>query len=305
MLITIVVPLYNKRDSVLVALNSILAQTHSDFELLVVDDGSTDNSLLAVQSWIYSLSAGFSGKVKLLHKANGGVSSARNYGVKHASADFIAFLDADDYWYEDHLARLVFLIEKFGSEVDIFSSFCVQVLGGETVYPKLGGLTDFCGVIDYFNSALISNGFVNSSSVCVRKDSIVEFRFPETMKTFEDVVTWARISADKGFAFSSEPSAVYVLDDVSGSMQMHYESYLEFERIILNEVAIKKVKKYNFYMRIMLLRLMFVRMNIGFISYCKLWAGFRCMGIYFKIIFIIVSVLPSFVIRFARKFRKK
>jgi glycosyltransferase involved in cell wall biosynthesis len=104
-LITAIIPLYNGAEYIEEAIRSVLAQTLLPIELIVVDDGSTDRGPQIVEQLAAEQSARL--PIRLLHKANGGQSSARNLGVRHASGDLIAFLDQDDLWYPDHLAKLV------------------------------------------------------------------------------------------------------------------------------------------------------------------------------------------------------
>lgn len=99
--IAAIIPLYNGAAYIEVAVRSVLGQERPVDEIIVVDDGSTDNgpSLVAAMAAEYPM-------IRLLHKENGGQGSARNYGVAHCNSDLIALLDQDDYWYSDHLKEL-------------------------------------------------------------------------------------------------------------------------------------------------------------------------------------------------------
>jgi glycosyltransferase involved in cell wall biosynthesis len=99
--ITAIIPLYNGRDFIKSAVESVLAQTLPPTELIIVDDGSTDHGADIVEQLAQSH------PLKLLRKANGGQSSARNHGVANSGGDLIALLDQDDIWYPDHLRELV------------------------------------------------------------------------------------------------------------------------------------------------------------------------------------------------------
>jgi glycosyltransferase involved in cell wall biosynthesis len=112
LLISAVIPLYNGAPFIEQALRSVLAQTLRPAEIIVVDDGSTDDGAAIVGR----LAADH--PIRLLHKENGGQSSARNFGVAHAHGDLIALLDQDDIWYPDHLERLIIpFLEPRGSEL--------------------------------------------------------------------------------------------------------------------------------------------------------------------------------------------
>ena len=99
--VSAVIPLYNGERYIEAALRSVLAQTLAPREIIVVDDGSIDDGPALVERLAREY------PIKLLRKENGGQSSARNFGVRHATGDLIAFLDQDDVWYHDHLAQLV------------------------------------------------------------------------------------------------------------------------------------------------------------------------------------------------------
>jgi len=99
--IVAIVPLYNGAEFISSALESILAQERQPDEIIIVDDGSTDNGAGAA-----IVSKFIDKRIKLLAKENGGQGSARNFGVQHSTSDLIAFLDQDDIWYPNHLAEL-------------------------------------------------------------------------------------------------------------------------------------------------------------------------------------------------------
>ena len=104
--ISIVIPLYNKEKSIKNTILKVLEQTYHDFELIIVNDGSTDKSFDVV-------CAIKDKRIRIINKNNGGVSSARNLGIKEARYDIIAFLDADDIWDTDYLENLVNMVEKY------------------------------------------------------------------------------------------------------------------------------------------------------------------------------------------------
>ena len=103
---SVIVPLYNKQKQIRRTIDSVLSQSYKDFEIMVVDDGSTDSSVAIVKSYEDS-------RIKLYHKENGGVSSARNYGIKYAANQWIVPLDADDVLLPNALYHLSLMIEKY------------------------------------------------------------------------------------------------------------------------------------------------------------------------------------------------
>ena len=103
---SIVIPLYNKASCIKKTLESILKQHYDNFEIIVVDDGSTDDSLQEARAVVDP-------RIKIVSKSNGGVSSARNRGIKEATGEWIAFFDADDVMYSNALEEYDYLIEHF------------------------------------------------------------------------------------------------------------------------------------------------------------------------------------------------
>ena len=105
-MITIVIPLYNKESQIVDAIQSVFSQSFQDFELIVVNDGSTDNSIEMVKRFVDP-------RIKLITQKNAGVSAARNHGIKEAKGEFITFLDADDSWEPDFLKTQIYLAKKY------------------------------------------------------------------------------------------------------------------------------------------------------------------------------------------------
>ena len=104
-MISVVIPLYNKEKTIARAIHSVLNQTYKHFEVIIVNDGSIDNSLNIVQSIPDH-------RIKIITKKNGGVSSARNTGIKAATCSCIAFLDSDDMWLPWHLQTICRMINE-------------------------------------------------------------------------------------------------------------------------------------------------------------------------------------------------
>lgn len=103
---SVVIPLYNKQNYIKETIKSVLNQTFQDFEIVIVNDGSKDDSVKVVESIQDD-------RIKLVHQENSGVSVARNMGIKEANAKYIAFLDADDLWLPEFLQTIYELIQNF------------------------------------------------------------------------------------------------------------------------------------------------------------------------------------------------
>tara|TARA_A100001011_G_scaffold100527_1_gene105921 strand:+ start:1393 stop:2328 length:936 start_codon:yes stop_codon:yes gene_type:complete len=127
---SIVIPLYNKEDYVLNTLNSIFKQTFSNYEIIIVNDASTDNSLQLVKELNDK-------RIRIIeNKENLGLSATRNAGISNAKSDYIAFLDADDCWHTTFLERIAALIEEFPNE-GVFATFYEENFKGKRLYPKI------------------------------------------------------------------------------------------------------------------------------------------------------------------------
>lgn len=211
-LISIVIPLYNKRETIARALRSVLGQTVQDFEVVVVDDGSTDGSADIVLSFAEP-------RIRIITQPNSGVSAARNRGIREASSEMIAFLDADDEWLPNFLESILSLRSKF-PECGIYAtSYFLQGVGGQRRERVLNGVGDSTVQIvldDYFLTAAQSNSPVWSSAVAVRKDDLSAVGcFPVGIKSGEDLLTWSRLAARKQVALFQCPLAVYHQDPLT------------------------------------------------------------------------------------------
>ena len=113
--VSVIIPLYNKAPYVRRALDSVAAQTFTDFEVIVVDDGSTDGGAELVAAYGDS-------RVRLLRQANAGPGAARNRGIAEARGDILAFLDADDVWLPVFLEESMRLLDRYGAEVATVTS---------------------------------------------------------------------------------------------------------------------------------------------------------------------------------------
>lgn len=222
MLLSIVIPLYNKEQSIVCTLDSVLAQTYTDYEVIIVNDGSTDHSKEVVELWLAENSCGC--RFRLLSKSNGGVCSARNRGIHEAKGEYIAFLDGDDLWDKDYLAEQARMMADF-PEASMWGINFAEVTNGNQLVRRLAtGLTDnFRGYVeDYFGltkKGRISDLF-HSSAVVIRKKVFDEVGvFDERIKIAEDVDMWWRIIAVYPIAFYDKYMVYYQQDTENRALQ--------------------------------------------------------------------------------------
>lgn len=206
MFFSVVIPLYNKERQIAGTLRSVFAQTCADYEIIVVDDGSTDGSAAVVESL-------HDPRIRLIRQANAGVSAARNLGIAEARGEYIALLDADDEWRPEYLATIAALIRKY-PQCDVFATdYEFHNLDGNIVKTIINKIT-FDGndgiLTNYFEVASCSNPPLWTSAVVVRKSAFKSVGgFPLGIKSGEDLLTWARLAARYKIAYSKKPLAVF------------------------------------------------------------------------------------------------
>ena len=204
---TIVIPLYNKEDTIERTVRSVLNQTIQDFEIIVVNDGSVDNGPNVVKNF-------GDPRIHVIHQQNLGVSAARNRGIEEAEHGLIAFLDADDEWLPDFLEIICHLIKSFPQCVLYGTRYLFGSPDGKTRPCLIRGLDDgFSGVFsDYFGIASKSEPPIHTSSVVVRRFAINAVGgFPLEIKTGEDLLTWARLACSGKIAYTMHLGSIFWL----------------------------------------------------------------------------------------------
>jgi glycosyltransferase involved in cell wall biosynthesis len=203
---SVIIPVYNKANTVKSSLDSILAQTVDDFEIVVVDDGSTDslNEVLSQYSGI-----------KVVHQANAGVSVARNTGIESAEGEFVCFLDADDLWLPCHLEELLTRINE-NPEINYF------ITSHRTVFPdgrimdsseKLSALDGEFIISDNLFELLnkFGDSIVHTNCICVKRESLIkrDLWFEPGERIGEDTDMWYRIALREKFLLSKTSTNIY------------------------------------------------------------------------------------------------
>jgi glycosyltransferase involved in cell wall biosynthesis len=206
-LISIIIPLYNKELYIIKTLRSVLAQTFQDFEIIIVNDGSTDKSVDEIEKFDDE-------RIRIVGQKNTGVSAARNKGIEESKYDLIAFLDADDEWLPNHLQELLDLKNDF-PECQVFATD-YKVIDSKDYerYPVNTEVFHFdekYGVIEnYFESAVKTSPPLWTSAVAVNKGAIKEIgAFPVGVRLGEDLLTWAKLADRYDIAYSKTVTAVY------------------------------------------------------------------------------------------------
>lgn len=214
---SIIIPLYNKSAYVAKAIQSVAAQTFQEFELIVIDDGSTDESLEQLRVTSYELqekNSDLFAKIKIIEQVNQGVSNTRNNGVKLAKFPYITFLDADDWWEPTFLAEMKALIEEF-PDSGIYGSSYYKVKNGSFIQANIGVETGFeKGYINYFKTYAQTLWMpLWTGAVVIPKSIFNEFSgFKPELKMGEDFHLWVRIANKYNVAFLNKPLSNYNQD---------------------------------------------------------------------------------------------
>lgn len=222
--VSVVIPAYNAAWCVGKAIDSVLAQDFRDFEVIVVNDGSTDETA--------SVLAGYGETIRVVNQVNGGLSNARNSGIREARGEFVAFLDADDWWLPGKLRQQVALMRQH-PEVG-FSSTTARVEDPE------GNLVNVWSCA-HWEGPFLAHLFGSNADVAGSGSAVIARRklfdriggFDETLRSLEDIDMWMRLAAVSEYACLEEPLAVILKRP--GSMSRNLE--------IMRAAAIRVMEK--------------------------------------------------------------
>lgn len=239
---SIVIPLYNKEQSVTNTLQSVLNQSFTEFEVVIVNDGSTDNSVEKVEAFNDP-------RISLIHQTNSGVSAARNKGIEEAKFQWIAFLDADDLWMEEHLSTLKEMIESYPKD-KVFSTSYIK-----SNNTKEMSRNELIKVIENYFEEVIQYQFFWTSVACVHRDVFDKVGFFLTsLSRGEDLELWTRIARQFRFIHSTKITSIYRIEaenrsyksfDINKSRVFNYnfEEATTKEELIYYKSSIVKVLK--------------------------------------------------------------
>jgi glycosyltransferase involved in cell wall biosynthesis len=198
---SVVVTLYNKEAEIQSALRSVLSQTVEDFEILVINDGSTDGSRAVVEAFVDP-------RIRIIDQVNGGESAARNRGIAEASSALIAFLDGDDEWFPSFLATITRLSRSFPGAGAYAVNYIAMTRPSipRSIPKRCVPRHPWEGVIpNYFHTRNVVHG----SSIVVRKEVFsVAGQFRVGLSPGEDLDMWFRIGARYPIAYSTHSGAV-------------------------------------------------------------------------------------------------
>ncbi|WP_417860172.1 glycosyltransferase family 2 protein [Winogradskyella sediminis] len=227
---SVIISVYNKEELIAQTIQSVLNQTFQDFEIIVVNDGSTDKSEAIINSFKDH-------RIKLFSISNQGASNARNTGIKKATSDYIALLDGDDTWETTYLQYMFDAIRKF-PDLKIFTAAIAQKYENKVIsVPYSFKQTELYGVYDYFKASQ-KYTLLTSSSV-VFNISVIEKSgfFNTSLLTGEDTDMWIRLGLHFQILFINKLLAyyhhnIYSLSNTNFDLEKkpNFDTYFEQEK---------------------------------------------------------------------------
>ncbi len=199
---SVIIPYYKKRKYIERCIDAVLAQTYQDFEIILVDDGSQDDVAQLIEEKYFE-------KVQLIQQENQGVSAARNTGIAAATHDYIAFLDADDYWSPFYLEKVAQIISQ-ENDIKIIGAHYTR---NKSALELTNKSLDYFKFENYFKAAIQNTYFTSSSTIIKNIFFHNNPGFNSNLKRGEDIDVWLRAVASGGNAFYIENTLVYYSDE--------------------------------------------------------------------------------------------
>lgn len=207
--VSIIIPTYNYGDFICDAIDSVLSQTFQNHEIIVIDDGSTDNTVDILKK--------YEDNISYYYQNNKGPASARNLGIKNSKGDYICFLDADDVFLPDKLEIQLSLFENSSNKnlALLYSDFYVvnKNLNNILKYYRCKSFPNHAMALNY----LFQDNYINTSTVMIPKDILLKVGlFNEEYKYLEDYDLWVKIGIDYDFLGINKPLV---------KTRSHYKNY--------------------------------------------------------------------------------
>lgn len=227
-MVSVIIPAYNRENTIERAVMSVLNQTYKDLELIVVDDCSKDNTVGVLKSIKDD-------RLKIIElEKNSGACVARNVGIENAQGDYIAFQDSDDEWLLDKLEKQMAIFEK--EKVDlVFCAFNRFGLGEDLTYPKLPE-----GIVE--RKVLLEDSRISTQTLIGKKECFENIKFDPEMPRLQDYDITIRLSKKYRIYFVNQPLVnMYVQND---SISKNNDKLLKAESMILSKYK-DDVEKYE------------------------------------------------------------
>lgn len=245
-LISIIIPVYKVEKYLEKCIESVLKQTYTNLQIILVDDGSPDNCGKICDEYAKKDS-----RIEVIHKANGGLSDARNVGISKAKGRYIGFVDSDDYIKEDMYEILLNLIKKYDADVSICNLYDV-IDGNECIRNKENGIREYSR-LDILKEVLLDKNIQSYAwNKLYKKELFDEIKYP-IRKKYEDIgTTFYLFEKCNKIVVTSEPEYYYLkradslVNNVTESTILDYTEII-IQRYLYIKQNIKELRKYNNY----------------------------------------------------------
>jgi len=297
---SVIVPVYNKGPHIRRSINSILNQSFRNFEIIIINDGSTDNSLEEILKFKDY-------RIRLFQKIKPGPgpSPARNLGISQAKGEWIAFLDADDEWFPYHLERAYELISYFPNIYIISCGWQIKIKNqiSENAFLKRYKKYKFMKInlALYLNSCLMREAPIWTSVALIKRSSpICKDLFPAVSKRGEDLFAWLKMLCfHKEMAWSNYIGAIYHTDSVNMVTKNAPAPYELFRRNLINHLAIylNKTEKILFkkYINYLKKEALVIKLWIEIREPMKKYFG-KSTDIIFRILIKLINIIPTSIV---------
>ena len=244
---SVILPIYNGGKFVDNAVESVLKQTFSDWELIIMDDGSRDNTLEVLKKYENN------DKLHIMSQANGGVSVARNNAAKYAKGEYLAFIDADDEWNEDHLEVMNKLIEKY-PDAGLYGTFTrVELVNGEIIEECefFKNRAEDVYLEDFFYEYNLDKSakMFTVITTCIKADAFVKAGgFPVGCKIGEDLELSLRVAAYYPVVLSKKATATYKKENSTATKARSFDpdwGFFDGVKELYKDNEIPKEKREN------------------------------------------------------------
>ena len=233
--ISVIIPAYNCGRYVSETVESVLAQTYQDYEIIIVDDGSTDNTKDVLAKFVDA----YPNKVKYIFQQNAGEGGARNQGIKESIGDYVAFLDSDDIWLPTKLEKQMALVDSLeDKDVVVFGDQYHFNDNGEILAKSMFNILKPHN--GFIFEKLLSENFITTQTVMVKKSLFNNVGyFKQGMKYCADFDMWLRLAKDYKFYYVEDVVAGYRIHLAQVSGNIH--KMREFHLMVVNE-ALSNIK---------------------------------------------------------------
>ena len=211
---SIVLPTFNRAHLVSKAIDSVIAQNFSAWELIIIDDGSTDSTKTIIQAYTDR-------RIKYLYQENAERSAARNNGIANSRGAYICFLDSDDYYLPPRLDHLYKQLEKLKFPITAFYTGLIFEQSGVRIIKEVDLSSE-----NIFEHIILSS--IHSQQICIHRSILAEFHYDTQFRIGEDTELWLRIAKKFPFTYIKNQPDVVVVQHANRSVNVkRYNFYLE------------------------------------------------------------------------------